>query len=94
MSLRFVVGALAILTAALPTTALARPHHHHRHHVASRSYGNGEYYTAVSGHQGHRPMQASNRPAGATARCRDETWSFSENNRGTCSHHGGVASWL
>lgn len=33
-------------------------------------------------------------PPGATARCRDGTYSFSQNRRGTCSHHGGVASWL
>ncbi|MFI4919394.1 MAG: DUF3761 domain-containing protein, partial [Legionellales bacterium] len=25
---------------------------------------------------------------------RDGTWSFSQQHRGTCSHHGGVASWL
>ena len=33
-------------------------------------------------------------PAGATARCRDGTYSFSRSRRGTCSHHGGVADWL
>src|SRR5882724_5153112 len=33
-------------------------------------------------------------PAGATARCRDGTYSYSQNHRGTCSHHGGVAQWL
>jgi len=33
-------------------------------------------------------------PAGASAKCRDGTYSFSEHHRGTCSHHGGVASWL
>jgi hypothetical protein len=33
-------------------------------------------------------------PAGATARCADGTYSFSQNRRGTCSHHGGVADWL
>lgn len=33
-------------------------------------------------------------PAGATARCRDGTYSFSQSRRGTCSHHGGVAKWL
>ena len=29
-------------------------------------------------------------PAGATAKCRDGTYSFSQSRRGTCSHHGGV----
>jgi uncharacterized protein YraI len=33
-------------------------------------------------------------PAGASAQCRDRTYSFSMSRRGTCSHHGGVARWL
>ncbi|MBI4419424.1 MAG: DUF3761 domain-containing protein [Gemmatimonadetes bacterium] len=33
-------------------------------------------------------------PAGASARCRDGTYSFSRSRRGTCSSHGGVAQWL
>jgi uncharacterized protein YraI len=33
-------------------------------------------------------------PAGASAQCRDGTYSFSMSRRGTCSHHGGVARWL
>jgi hypothetical protein len=33
-------------------------------------------------------------PQGATAKCRDGTFSFSQSRRGTCSHHGGVAEWL
>lgn len=33
-------------------------------------------------------------PPGATARCRDGTYSFSQHHSGTCSHHGGVAKWL
>ena len=33
-------------------------------------------------------------PAGASARCRDGTYSFSRSRSGTCSHHGGVAQWL
>src|SRR5215813_3853660 len=33
-------------------------------------------------------------PVGATAKCRDGTYTFSQSRRGTCSHHGGVAQWL
>ena len=33
-------------------------------------------------------------PPGATARCTDGTYSFSQHRSGTCSHHGGVAQWL
>jgi hypothetical protein len=32
-------------------------------------------------------------PSGATARCRDGSYSYSASRRGTCSHHGGVAVW-
>lgn len=40
------------------------------------------------------PYQSSSAPAGATAKCRDGTYSFSQSRRGTCSSHGGVAEWL
>jgi len=39
-------------------------------------------------------VQGASPPAGATARCRDGTYSFSKHRSGTCSHHGGVATWL
>ena len=32
-------------------------------------------------------------PQGATAKCRDNTYSHSVTHSGTCSHHGGVAQW-
>jgi hypothetical protein len=43
-----------------------------------------------------KPYAPSNgeQPAGATAKCEDGTYSFSESRSGTCSHHGGVAVWL
>jgi hypothetical protein len=43
-----------------------------------------------------KPYTPSNgeQPAGATAKCVDGTYSFSESRSGTCSHHGGVAEWL
>ena len=40
------------------------------------------------------PAPAQSHPVGASAVCRDGTYSFSANRRGTCSHHGGVAEWL
>ncbi len=40
------------------------------------------------------PQRSSQAPPGATAHCRDGTYSFSQSRRGTCSHHGGVAEWL
>lgn len=39
-------------------------------------------------------LGSSSIPSGASARCRDGTYSFSQSRRGTCSGHGGVASWL
>jgi hypothetical protein len=42
-----------------------------------------------------RIERPSNRvPAGASARCRDGSYSYSASRRATCSHHGGVAEWL
>jgi hypothetical protein len=33
-------------------------------------------------------------PTGATAKCKDGTYSKSKHRAGTCSSHGGVAEWL
>ncbi len=33
-------------------------------------------------------------PTGATAKCKDGTYSKSQHRSGTCSRHGGVAEWL
>jgi hypothetical protein len=33
-------------------------------------------------------------PTGATAKCKDGTYSKSQHHSGTCSRHGGVAEWL
>jgi uncharacterized protein with FMN-binding domain len=32
-------------------------------------------------------------PEGATAKCKDGTYSHSKQHSGACSHHGGVAEW-
>ena len=40
-------------------------------------------------------VKASNTdPTGATAKCKDGTYSKSQHRSGTCSSHGGVAAWL
>ena len=53
-----------------------------------------KYYTNSAGQKVQSPTRYNSAPAGATALCRDGTYSFSRNSRGTCSHHGGVAKWL
>lgn len=54
------------------------------------------HYRAKDGHEVHSPARSTHDqvPAGASAKCRDGTYSFSQHRRGTCSHHGGVGSWL
>ena len=54
---------------------------------------NGTYINS-KGETVKRPENCSVAPQGATALCRDGTYSFSQSRRGTCSHHGGVAKWL
>ncbi len=61
---------------------------------AAASQGRG--YVNSRGQWVPSPARTPNNqpPAGATAKCRDGTFSFSQSRRGTCSHHGGVAQWL
>jgi hypothetical protein len=51
-------------------------------------------YVNSQGQTVKRPENCSAVPHGATAQCRDGSYSFSQSRRGTCSHHGGVAKWL
>jgi hypothetical protein len=55
---------------------------------------NNNYYTNSDGNAVHSPAYSNAVPAGATAQCRDGTYSFSQHRSGTCSSHGGVAIWL
>lgn len=54
---------------------------------------NDNYYINTYGNRVHSPAysESGEIPVGASARCRDGTYSFSQSRRGTCSHHGGVA---
>lgn len=54
------------------------------------------HYRAKDGHEAHSPAKTVHGevPAGASAKCRDGSYSFSQHRRGTCSHHGGVGTWL
>jgi len=59
-----------------------------RHRGAATSILKGSGFPSPTRTAGGQP------PAGATAHCRDGTFSFSRTRQGTCSHHGGVAEWL
>ncbi|WP_329066878.1 DUF3761 domain-containing protein [Amycolatopsis sp. NBC_01480] len=50
-----------------------------------------DYYRNSSGACVHRP---SSNPSGATAQCKDGSYSYSQHRSGTCSGHGGVKQWL
>lgn len=52
------------------------------------------YYTNVVGSKIHIPVYKQVIPIGASAKCRDGSYSFSAHRSGTCSHHGGVSKWL
>jgi len=54
---------------------------------------NGTYENSA-GNVVCKPYESPTQPAGASAKCEDGTYSFSESRSGTCSHHGGVAVWL
>jgi len=61
--------------------------------------GDCGYYRNSVGHQVPRPCgdaRSEQVPPGATAICRDGTYSYSEHpySGGTCSHHGGVQKHL
>jgi hypothetical protein len=53
-------------------------------------------YINKDGIRVHSPAHTKNgeQPAGASAQCRDGSYSFSKHHQGTCSHHGGVSRWL
>lgn len=61
--------------------------------AAATNCPNGTYVNSA-GNTVCRPYETNSAPAGATAKCGDGTYSFSQSRRGTCSRHGGVAQWL
>jgi uncharacterized protein YraI len=62
--------------------------------IVKRPGGRGGYVNALGNFVSSPVRSSAGPPAGATARCRDGTYSFSQSRSGTCSGHGGVARWL
>lgn len=62
--------------------------------IAPDTTSQPKYYINTDGNKVQSPTYYNTAPAGATARCTDGTYSFSQHRRGTCSYHGGVAQWL
>ncbi|GAA0609142.1 hypothetical protein GCM10010174_28040 [Kutzneria viridogrisea] len=95
-----VTTTLATTTTTSTTTAVAAPpppppvtHQTTAPQPAQTACGANEYRN-VDGNCVHRPEAAPGPPAGATAQCKDSTYSFSQHRQGTCSGHGGVSRWL
>ncbi|WP_394261780.1 DUF3761 domain-containing protein [Moraxella boevrei] len=51
-------------------------------------------YDATNYNNSYSTKTTYDKSQNATALCRDGTYSYSANRRGTCSHHGGVKYWL
>src|SRR5204862_393960 len=92
--MRFWIAALALATLATPSISDARGRPRYSHSYSHGHADGSGYYLARSRHHVRRPVRAFQAPAGASAQCRDGSWSFSESRRGTCSWHGGVSRWL
>jgi hypothetical protein len=86
------VAALLGGTAAAGASASPQTHGATAQHAAATGITcKRGYYRNSSGRCVKRPGRD---PAGATAKCRDGTYSYSQHASGTCSHHGGVARWI
>ncbi|TXN67751.1 DUF3761 domain-containing protein [Methylobacterium sp. WL6] len=84
------LAAVGCIFASSPFGAASREFREPDEHSLDR---HGHYHSR-DGSTVHQPAHTGDgsKPEGASAHCRDGTWSFSHTHRGTCSRHGGVAS--
>jgi len=87
---------LVALVASLPFLAFAKKPPSYDESPNEAQLVEHGHYTNKKGQDVHSPAHTKDgkAPAGATAKCRDGTYSFSKSHRGTCSRHGGVAEWI
>jgi hypothetical protein len=85
-------GAAAPAAASAPATAKAPA----KTSKAATPSSNAGYSSRKASSPGKAATTAAvaGAPAGATARCKDGSYSMSKGHSGACSHHGGVDSWL
>ena len=78
-------------TTPAPTSKAARPAEKETTPAASKpSTGKAPAPTAGKAATVKPPAGT---PDNATAKCKDNTYSFAKTHSGACSHHGGVAEW-
>lgn len=85
---------LASLSAQNPQPSPTQPSPQQQQQKSKPKCTDNGTYVKSQGQTVKRPENCSAAPQGATAQCRDGSYSFSQSRRGTCSHHGGVAKWL
>ncbi|KMY85090.1 hypothetical protein BUMB_03261 [Candidatus Paraburkholderia calva] len=87
---------LALVTAfAVSTPVYAYQSYGYQNQPDESDLDNHGHYTNRDGNSVHSSARSRSSavPHGATARCRDGSYSFSQHRSGTCSRHGGVAQW-
>jgi hypothetical protein len=74
------------------TIGQSKPIYENTTYSTNSTLSNDNYYTNTDGQKVLSPTNY--KPAGASAKCNDGTYSSSQHRSGTCSGHGGVATWL
>ncbi|MBA4707508.1 DUF3761 domain-containing protein [Aquitalea aquatica] len=92
--MKFIILALAAVLAMQPAMA-KKPNYQSTEQIQEDDLMEHGGYTNSDGEQVHSPAhtKSGKKPNGASAKCRDGSYSFSQHHRGTCSGHGGVAQW-
>lgn len=94
ISLVFLAAMLFCLSPSVGARIPVGPEHSSRHHYRRHQSPRVRYLRKTHQKRVRRPVRTSAAPIGASAQCNDGTFSFSQNRRGTCSHHGGVRRWF